>query len=82
LTNLASVDLSSNALTMLPSGCFSGLPLVHLSLSNNKLSELPPSVCHLQQLAELFAEKNVLFRLPEGMVGPAGSRVPSSPEPY
>jgi len=67
LTQLQSLDLSSNHLTALPEWLGQLTQLQSLDLSNNQLTALPESLGQLTQLQSLNLSSNQLTALPESV---------------
>ena len=67
LTQLTTLSLSHNKLTILPDGICRLTNLTILDLSHNKLTILPDGLCELMQLTELYLHNNQLTILPDGI---------------
>ena len=67
LTQLTTLSLSHNKLTILPDGICRLTNLTILDLSNNQLTEVPDGLCELMQLTELYLHNNQLTILPDGI---------------
>lgn len=67
MTQLTSIDLSTNSLRRLPEGFSQLQSLRRLNLSDNKFSELPTSILSLTGLETLEMERNELTEIPESI---------------
>jgi internalin A len=67
LTNLISLHLGKNQLTVLPESIGQLVNLTSLSLWNNQLTVLPESIGQLTKLTSLYFDSNQLTTLPESI---------------